>query len=79
MGALTRDAQLLGHMGDRSTLLDPLDQNPPAVKCQTSITVGHEDLRTVEDFDISTAPGGLHYVNNPNGVSPTSWPSTASR
>jgi hypothetical protein len=47
------------------------------VKCQTSITVGHEDLRTVEDFDISTAPGGLHYVNNPNGVSPTSRPSTS--
>ncbi len=32
MGALTRDAQLLGHMGDRSTLSDPLDQNSPAVK-----------------------------------------------
>jgi hypothetical protein len=38
---------------------------------QTGITVGHEDLRFGEDVNISTAPGGLRYVNNPHGVSPT--------
>jgi hypothetical protein len=47
------------------------------VEGQTGITVGHEGLRAVEDFDISTASGGPRQVNDPTGVSPTSWPSTA--
>jgi hypothetical protein len=32
---------------------DALDQQHPAVKVQTSITVGHKDLRTVGDLDIT--------------------------
>ena len=45
-------------------LADPINQQQPTVHGQASITVGHEDLRTVEDLDISTAPGGPRYVNN---------------
>jgi len=62
-----------------SVVVVPLDQRAAAMESQTSITVGHEDLRTVEDVDIFTAPGGLLYVNNPTGASPTSWPSTPRR
>jgi hypothetical protein len=41
-------------MGDRPTLLtDTLDQQLPAPDVQTGITVGHEDLRTVDDLDIA--------------------------
>jgi hypothetical protein len=32
---------------------DALDQQQPAVDVQTGITVGHEDLRTVGDLDIT--------------------------
>jgi transposase-like protein len=53
MGTLPRDTHRLGHMRDRHPGLDPSDQQPPAMERQTSITVGHEDLRTVGDLDIT--------------------------
>jgi hypothetical protein len=37
---------------DRHPGLDPGDQQPPAMEPQTGITVGHEELRTVDDLDI---------------------------
>jgi hypothetical protein len=40
-------------MSDRHPGLHPRDQQPPAMKRQTRITVGHEDLRTVGDLDIT--------------------------
>ena len=56
MGALARDPHGLGHMGDGHSLVsDPFDQQTPAMKRQSSITVTHEDLRLVKT-DISTAP-----------------------
>jgi len=43
-------------MSDRHPLLaDPIDQQTPAKKRQTSVTVRHEDLRLVKTA-ISTAP-----------------------
>ena len=57
MRALTRDPQLAGHVSDRPTMdPDPLDQQPPAVRRQTSVSVRHEDLRMVKTSDISTTP-----------------------
>jgi hypothetical protein len=56
VGALTRDSHRLGDMCHRHSLVaDPFDQQAPAVKRQSSITVTHEDLRVVKT-DISTAP-----------------------
>jgi len=37
--------------------------------------VGHEDLRSSGDFDITTKPGGPPRIKTE--PSPTSWPSTA--
>ena len=46
MGALARDAELLGDVRDRAMVLDhPPDQQGPAVDSQTRITVRHENLR----------------------------------
>ena len=53
MGALPRDPHRLRDMRDRHPGLDPGDQQPPAMERQTGITVGHEDLRTVDDLDIA--------------------------
>lgn len=45
VGALTRDAELLGHMSDRATIThDPLDQQTTTMNIQTGVSVGHEDL-----------------------------------
>ena len=44
----------LRDVSDRPTLVaDPLDQQPPTMNVQPGITVGHEDLRTVDDLDIT--------------------------
>ena len=54
VGALTRDA--LGFRGVRDgppLLTDALDEELAAAHGQTGITVGHEDLRTVGDLDIT--------------------------
>jgi hypothetical protein len=53
VGTLPRDPHRLGDVSDRHPGLDPGDQQPPAMKRQTGITVGHEDLRTVGDLDIT--------------------------
>jgi hypothetical protein len=54
VGALPRDALGLRGVRDRPALLtDTLDQQLPAPDVQTGITVGHEDLRTVDDLDIA--------------------------
>ena len=53
VGTLPRDAHRLGNVSDRHPGLDPGDQQPPAMERQTGITVGHEDLRTVGDLDIT--------------------------
>ena len=56
MGALTGHPHGLGHMGHGHSLVsDPFDQQTPAMKRQSGITVTHEDLRLVKT-DISTAP-----------------------
>ena len=62
--ALTRDTLCLRGVSNRPPLpTDSLDQQQPAPDVQRSITVGHEDLRTVEDDTSPTAPGGLRHVN----------------
>ena len=56
MGALARHPHGLGHMGDGHSLVsDSFDQQTPAMKRQSGITVTHEDLRLVKTA-ISTAP-----------------------
>src|SRR5450756_1505932 len=75
--ALTGHAQLPGDVGDRATVHpNPLDQQPPAMDRQASVSVRHEDLRSVETSDISTTPEVLPSRQQP---SPTSWPSTSSQ
>ena len=45
MRALARDAELLGHVSDRTAIIDhPRDEQTPTMNSQTSINVGHEDL-----------------------------------
>src|SRR5450830_645447 len=74
--ALTGHAQLPGDVGDRATVHpNPLDQQPPAMERQASVSVRHEDLRSVETSDISTTPEVLPSRQQPP---PTSWPSTPS-
>ena len=52
--ALPGDTLGLGGVGDRPALLaDALDEELPATHVQPGITVGHEDLRTVDDLDIA--------------------------
>jgi hypothetical protein len=46
------------HVRDRARRKDSGDQQQPAMNSQRSISVGHEDLRTSGDLDISTNPGG---------------------
>lgn len=59
MRTLARHPQLVSDMGNRPTLTDTTDQQHPTINSQTSISVGHEDLRcTVKTSDISTKPGG---------------------
>jgi hypothetical protein len=60
MGALARDAQFGGDVSDGSAASkDPFDQQDTTMNGQTSISVGHEDLRGLaETSDISTKPGG---------------------
>jgi hypothetical protein len=53
VGTLPRDTHRLRDVSDRHPGLDPGDQQPPAMERQTGITVGHEDLRTVGDLDIT--------------------------
>jgi hypothetical protein len=49
VSALPRDPQLLGHVRDWTMLAtDPFDQQHTTMQIQPSITVGREDLRTVE-------------------------------
>ena len=61
MGALPRDAHGFRHMGYGHSLIShPFDQQSPAEKRQSSITVTHEDLRLVKT-DISTAPEVFFY------------------
>ncbi len=63
---LPRHPHLLGHVRDRATMLsNTLHERATAVESQSGITVGHEDLRAVDDLDISTAFGGPLYVNKP--------------
>jgi hypothetical protein len=58
MRALTGDTELFGDMSDRTTPQNTGDQQPPATRGQTSVSVGHEDLRDVATSNISTKPGG---------------------
>ena len=53
VGALPGDPHRLGDVSDRHSGLDPSDQKAPPMERQTSITVRHEDLRTVGDIDIT--------------------------
>ena len=66
--ALAGDPHRFSNIRDRHPGLDPRDQQSPAMERQTSITVGHEDLRTVEDDTSPTAPGGLPRVKNQHAV-----------
>ena len=43
MRARAGDTHFLGHMSDRTAGEDTLDQDPPTVRSQAGITVGHED------------------------------------
>ena len=55
-------------MSNRPALLtDTLDQQLPAPNIQPGITVGHEDLRTVDDLDIAhrTRRSSLRQQPNP--------------
>jgi len=46
--ALAGDAELLGHVRDRTTLLDHSgDKQTTAMQVQTGVSVGHEDLLVV--------------------------------
>jgi hypothetical protein len=64
-------------MSDRPALLDhPPDKEATAIKVQTGVSVGHEDLLVaVKTSDISTKPGGppihkhRHVTNVPAGYS----------
>ena len=50
VGALTGDAELLGDVRDRPTVLDhPRDEQTTTMQIQTSVSVGHEDLLVGED------------------------------
>ena len=49
MGALARNPQLFGDMGDRSAIPDhPINKKTPTVSSQPGISVGHEDLLGVK-------------------------------
>lgn len=39
-------------------LLMTVNNQPPAMNRQTSVSVGHENLRVVKTLDISIKPGG---------------------
>jgi hypothetical protein len=43
-------------MRDRTAGSDAFDEEPSAVKGQTGVTVGHEDLRCAVSPDTSTTP-----------------------
>jgi hypothetical protein len=59
MGTLPGNTQLPGDMGDRALAANhPIDQQQTATNVETSISVGHENLRLGETSDISTKPGG---------------------
>ena len=76
MGALPRDPHRFRDMRNRHLLdTNTFDQQQPAVKRQTGVTVTHEDLRLVKTA-ISTAPEVFFQINSP---SPTSRPSTPRR
>jgi hypothetical protein len=50
MGALTRDPEFLGDVGNGTTMADhPLNEQTPTMQIQTSISVGHEGLLASED------------------------------
>jgi hypothetical protein len=54
---LPGDALGLGSVRNSPSLnTDPLDQQQPAAEVQTSITVRHEDLRTVETRHLPPHP-----------------------
>ncbi len=54
MRALPGDTLGFGGAGERPALLtDPLDEQLTTTHVQPGITVGHEDLRTVDDLDIA--------------------------
>ena len=48
VGRSPGNAHLRGHMRNRTTGVDAIDQQPPAEGSQPGITVGHEDLRAVQ-------------------------------
>ncbi|HVM06926.1 MAG TPA: hypothetical protein VM345_00555 [Acidimicrobiales bacterium] len=53
-------------MSDRHVLVsDPLHEQQPTMKRETSVTVTHEDLRVVKTA-ISTAPEVFSQVNDPS-------------
>jgi hypothetical protein len=55
VGALARDAELFGDMGDRTAVGDdPLHEQTTAMDVQTSVSVGHEDL--LGEWMTSTSP-----------------------
>lgn len=67
MRALTRDPLGLRSVSNRPALAtDALDQQEPAVKVQAGITVGHEDLRTVGDLDITHRTRGSSSRQRPS-------------
>jgi hypothetical protein len=50
VGALARDAEFLGDVGDRASVGDdPGHEQAPAVQVQSSVSVGHEDLLVGRD------------------------------
>lgn len=54
VSTLSRHSLGLHGVGDCPALLaNTLDQQLPASEVQAGITVGHEDLRTVDDLDIA--------------------------
>jgi hypothetical protein len=73
MGTLPRHALGFGSTG-HSPALHTLDQHQPAAEVQPGITVGHENLRTVQDETSPTAPRGPSYVNPPGVLSRETFP-----
>jgi hypothetical protein len=65
VNALTRDPHRSGDVRHRPVLgTNPLHEQAPTMKRQTSVTVTHEDLRVVKTA-ISTAPEVFAYIKDP--------------
>ena len=63
----TRDTLGLGRVRDRPPLIaDPLDEQLTTTLVQAGITVGHEDLRSVGDLDITHRTRGSSLTSTTN-------------